>query len=121
MGPRVLVLTLSANRATSIIRCLKAKLKISNLRIAKLFSRHMKQAQQDSFLKEGCSLAVGTPSRVHKLIDSGSLDIKSISLICIDMKKDAKKLQIFTLKDMEQDMLKLFHSHIYPSMSKSTS
>jgi len=143
-GPHVVVLTQSANRATEIIRGLKAKLRPNNsskrkakgnkgfhrmrgqswgsakdtcnLRIAKLFARHMKPKQQEEFLKAGCAMAVGTPFRVQKLCDVNALDFRKCRLICFDTKKDVKGLNLFTLKDTAQAILKLFHEHIYPVM-----
>jgi len=116
-GPQILVITSSANRATNLIRGLKAKLNVVKLRIAKLFARHIKLHQQQAFLKGGCGLAVGTPSRIQKLCDNGALDVKhSVRLVCIDMKKDVKGLNLFMLKDIEAAMLNLFHNYVYPAM-----
>jgi superfamily II DNA/RNA helicase len=38
------------------------------VRVAKLFAKHIKIAEQKEILKRGCEMAVGTPGRVLKLV-----------------------------------------------------
>mmetsp|Transcript_3401 Transcript_3401/g.5096 ORF Transcript_3401/g.5096 Transcript_3401/m.5096 type:complete len:263 (+) Transcript_3401:133-921(+) len=85
----------------------------SGPRIAKLFARHQKVAEQEEFLKAGCGLAVGTPNRLLKLCESGILSWNNVKLVCFDTFKDKKKMNMFTIRDTEADVHTLFHKHIY--------
>ncbi|GAB5362689.1 hypothetical protein AAMO2058_000819400 [Amorphochlora amoebiformis] len=119
-GPSVVIITLSANRATDILKQVKAKLKLQGLKLAKLFARHIKQHEQEKFLKGGCGGAVGTPLRIQRLCESGALDFKEAEVVFVDLFRDKKNMNLFTIKDTEKAMVKLFHSCIYPALAENT-
>ena len=61
-------------------------------RIAKLFAKHMKVAEQQQHLQEHpVCIAAGTPNRLCKLADIEALKLSSLQLIVLDVHQDAKK------------------------------
>ncbi|KAI0237083.1 Protein cms1, partial [Massospora cicadina] len=67
-SPIILVITPSAIRAVSVAR--GAKEACMNLKVAKLFAKHLKVDEQIDFLnKSDVSLGVGTPNRIIKLVE----------------------------------------------------
>lgn len=109
--PIVLILCSSAIRATQIIQSISSKL--INIKIAKLFSKHIKINEQMEMLnKTHYNIAIGTPNRVKKLLDLGSLSLKATKIVLIDMKKDIKMFNILTLKEVKYDFYQLLYESI---------
>lgn len=92
--PVVLVITGHAQRAADIAKVLRrldepvAKSKGKPLPVAKLFARHFKVAEQESFLRNNvCPVAVGTPQRVHDLLEKGdeaTLKLSNLRALILD-------------------------------------
>lgn len=61
-------------------------------RIAKLFAKHFKVAEQQKLL-EGAAVGVasGTPNRLCKLADLGALKTDHLQLLVLDVHLDAKQ------------------------------
>ncbi|KAI8854951.1 U3-containing 90S pre-ribosomal complex subunit-domain containing protein [Chytridium lagenaria] len=98
---RVIIVTPSAERAIAIIPQLKKTAKV-----AKLFARHMKVAEQERYLKKkkDVNVCIGTPNR-FELIDALSLD--NVDYIILDGSKDQKDRTIFNFKELEADVLQI--------------
>jgi len=111
--PFVVIVSGSANRCVEIIKSVSKGLKC---KVAKLFSRHVKIQEQVDILKNHHPVAVGTPNRLHKLIEIGALSISQTKLILIDMEKDAKNFTILSMKDVKQDFLDLMNSDVTPEL-----
>eukprot|EP00124_Ichthyophonus_hoferi_P004494 Ihof_evm2s503 gene=Ihof_evmTU2s503 len=67
--PTVLIITLSGQSAADVFRELKEF--NTMCRVAKLFAKHLDVAEQTAYLAKGkCRIAVGTPNRIQKLIET---------------------------------------------------
>ena len=62
-APSLLFVTGAATRATDLHRELK-DFNTANLRVAKLFAKHMKVEEQKDMLKKKTYVGVGTPNRL---------------------------------------------------------
>ena len=61
-------------------------------RIAKLFAKHMKVAEQQEQLQQHpLCIAAGTPNRLCKLADIEALQLTQLQLVVLDVHQDAKK------------------------------
>ena len=61
-------------------------------RIAKLFAKHMKVAEQQQHLQQHpLCIAAGTPNRLCKLADIEALQLSQLQLVVLDVHQDAKK------------------------------
>lgn len=109
-SPKVLIITHSAMRAIHFTKALRGLRK--DLRVAKLFSRHLKVEEQKKELLKGCEVAVGTPNRVLKLVGVGALSFTNTSHLLIDASKDVKTTTIFDLSGVREDFFKFFHAHV---------
>eukprot|EP00246_Nothoceros_aenigmaticus_P015254 TRINITY_DN6252_c0_g2_i1.p1 TRINITY_DN6252_c0_g2~~TRINITY_DN6252_c0_g2_i1.p1 ORF type:complete len:258 (+),score=39.79 TRINITY_DN6252_c0_g2_i1:64-837(+) len=106
----MLVLCSSANRCVDILRALKTF--CIECQPAKLFAKHMKVEEQVQGLKRRVNIAAGTPNRVKKLVDIGALGLGDLSLVLLDMHKDAKGLTVLTVPDVKKDFWELYVSHL---------
>jgi protein CMS1 len=96
-SPRVLIVTWGAMRTMDIIK----KMKPFEVRVAKLFSKHFKVAQQRDMLQQNYHpIAVGTPNRLEKLLEVGALSLNQTDLILIDMSQNQKKATILEANDV---------------------
>ena len=50
-------------------------------------------------------VAVGTPHRLHKLIELGALSLSKTQIILIDLIRDSKNLNMLTMNDVKNDLL----------------
>ncbi|KAJ3097825.1 hypothetical protein HDU97_004522 [Phlyctochytrium planicorne] len=100
---RVVVITMSAERAIEIIPRLKKSIKV-----AKLFARHMKVKDQVEVLKKkDVSVCVGTPNRIAKVMELGALTADNISYVIFDGAADKKERTVFSMKELEPDVLSI--------------
>lgn len=61
-------------------------------RIAKLFAKHIKVAEQQAHLQQHpLCIAAGTPNRLCKLADVEALQLSQLQLVVLDVHQDAKK------------------------------
>ncbi|OZJ04871.1 hypothetical protein BZG36_02607 [Bifiguratus adelaidae] len=112
-SPLVLIMTGSAIRATDIIRALE-ELKRSG-KIAKLFAKHLKVAQQIGYLKSNVvNIGVGTASRLSKLIAEDALKLDRLETLILDCVPDKKNLHLFQLEN-GTDIFELLDTHIVPA------
>ena len=60
-------------------------------RIAKLFAKHFKEEEQTKYLEEHTvKIATGTPNRLRKLAEKGTLRLGALHLLILDIEVDAK-------------------------------
>lgn len=79
--------------------------------MAKLFAKHFKVTEQMAILsKQSFPIAVGTPNRILKLAELGALKFAKTQLVLIDMAKDQKSFDIFSLLDVKRDFYELINS-----------
>ena len=111
-SPTVIVISGNSNRACAIIKQLNGLgLKLP---IAKLFSRHMKVAQQKEMLaNRGFACGVGTPNRVLKLLDLEYLNLKRTKLVILDMSRDLKGYHMLKQRDTAMDTANLLQRHLF--------
>lgn len=117
-APFVLILSSSAVRANDLAKDLRVKLR--NLKTAKLFAKHLKvQAQVDLLQQEFNALAVGTPNRLAKLLEMGALSLARCRLVVLDTTfKDSKAFNLLTLPGVAKDSALLLQEHVLPEMAK---
>lgn len=99
--PRIIIICPGATRATIVRNSLR---KILKCKIAKLFAKHFKIHDQIELLKTHHAVVVGTPCRIHKLIELGALSLSHCLLILLDITKDKKKLNLLTISDIKRDL-----------------
>lgn len=111
-SPVVLVVCASAQRASEIIKSMSAKL--IKCKIAKLYAKHFKvQEQIDMLSKEYYPVAIGTPNRLSKLIELGSLSLRHTRVALIDITLDSKKYNILTLHEIKEDFYRLLYTDLF--------
>eukprot|EP00040_Diaphanoeca_grandis_P023400 m.127219 g.127219 ORF g.127219 m.127219 type:complete len:288 (+) comp29256_c2_seq2:1-864(+) len=110
-APRVVIVCQSAIRCVEVCRML-GDLKIG--KIGKLFGKHKQQSQQAYFLKNtSFSCAIGTPSRIGKLVADGSLNLKHCCRCVFDATyEDSKQRTLFEQPDVRRDLLGLLREHL---------
>eukprot|EP00164_Ancoracysta_twista_P003945 GFYU01005288.1.p1 GENE.GFYU01005288.1~~GFYU01005288.1.p1 ORF type:complete len:370 (-),score=107.08 GFYU01005288.1:1088-2080(-) len=104
-SPTLLIVTHSAVRAVEVIKCLDVFK--SHCKVGKLFAKHMKVDQQQHYLaSEKLCIAVGTPSRLQQLCESGHLKLDATPMLLFDVRENMKRQ---TLLDMlTQDVMSFF-------------
>ncbi|KAJ1341290.1 hypothetical protein BSLG_004152 [Batrachochytrium salamandrivorans] len=100
---RLLIVCSSAERTLEIIKGFKATL--LNVRILKLFARHIKLPEQVGLVNtKAFPIGVGTPHRIAKLLmdDSAQPGLSKLQHIVFDQSyMDSKKLQLFDSAEKE--------------------
>eukprot|EP00980_Cylindrotheca_fusiformis_P007264 scaffold1525_cov142-Cylindrotheca_fusiformis.AAC.64 len=102
MSPLVIVISISARRAVSVLK----ELSPFNVRVAKLFPKQGSIEEQASLLQSTCMpIAVCTPHRLLALVEEESISLSDTQLIVIDTHQDAKKFSVDTLPDTAPHLL----------------
>ncbi|KAG7396276.1 cms1 ribosomal small subunit [Phytophthora boehmeriae] len=113
-SPYFLILCSSALRAVEVLKYLTS----FKCRVAKLFGKHMKISEQmDQLARVYCPIAVGTPARVKKLLETDALSLKHTTHVIFDMEKDKKQMTILELKDTASEMVDLLQFHFIPHLN----
>jgi hypothetical protein len=114
--PFVLLLSSSAVRANELAKDLRVKLR--NLKTAKLFAKHLKvDAQVEVLQSEFNALAVGTPNRLIKLLELNAMSLARCRLVVLDSSfKDSKSFDLLTLPGVAKDTALLLRDHVLPAM-----
>lgn len=89
--------------------------------VAKLFARHFKVEEQDAWLRaQPAPLGVGTPHRVHTLIQQGSCRLDHLAALIIDFSwTDAKQRTVFDTPETRDAMLHLLSDkHVRAAMQR---
>ena len=105
---KVLIVCSGALRCLEVIKNLKS---VPQLKVAKLFAKHMKMEEQIRALKKTPFLiAVGTPARIMKILeqDEGAIPLKKLDYLIIDGTfKNKKSMTVYDLLDTQMDLKKL--------------
>jgi protein CMS1 len=114
--PLVLVLCSGAKRAAEVINSLSQRV---HCRISKLFAKHFKVTEQvETLAKHHYPIAVGTPNRVHTLLELGALCLRSTLVVLVDLKEDAKQFSTLTLDGVREDLYKLLGTWVCAERKK---
>ena len=108
-SPVCIIICPSALRCTQVIANLSNKYKC---RIAKLFAKHMKVEEQIDALKKSYPLAVGTPSRINRLIELGALSITQCTTIILDITPDIKKIHLLNSHETQKDVYSFIETSV---------
>ncbi|RFU28134.1 hypothetical protein B7463_g8191, partial [Scytalidium lignicola] len=101
-SPHTIVVTAAGLRAADVARALR-KFQAKDVKIAKLFAKHIKMQDSIKFLKSTrTGIAVGTPTRLKDLIEQGALAIDRLERIVIDASyMDQKKRGILEMRETQ--------------------
>ena len=133
----VIIVCISARRAVQILK----QLSPLNVRAAKLFAKHMDLDEQKTMLRTNSfGIAVGTPNRLLKLIESGdttdggsgsdsddsdgptaasgALSLEATELLVIDNHEDSKAFTVCTMNDTAPDLMQFLHKAVVPQLRK---
>lgn len=139
-SPMVLIVCISARRAVQVLK----QLSPLNVRAAKLFAKHMDLDEQITILRTNSfGIAVGTPNRLLKLVESGgnggdgsgsdsdsddsdddsgstggALSLDGTELLVIDNHEDSKAFTVCTMNDTAPDLMQFLHKAVVPQMRK---
>ncbi|TDH68294.1 hypothetical protein CCR75_003243 [Bremia lactucae] len=117
-SPIFLILCSSALRCVQVIKPLAS----FKCKVAKLFAKHMKADEQAKQLARNfLPIAVGTPARVKKLLETEALSLKHTTHVIFDMQKDKKQLTVLDLKDTASEMVDLLQFYLIPHLNKNDS
>ena len=98
-APAVLILSLSARRCVSLL----PHLAVFGCRVGKLFAKHVKDRRGGGVA--GPRIAVGTPQRVHALVEAGKLPLAGLKLLFVDASwRDVKGFSVFEQRDAAEDL-----------------
>ena len=61
-------------------------------------------------------VAIGTPSRLRKLIEYGALKLTETRVILVDITPDMKQFSILSLNDVKNDFYSLLCENIHPEI-----
>lgn len=109
-SPALLVISLGALRSLELLRGLKMFTR--GCRAVKLFAKHMKVEEQAALLKARVNIACGTPSRIKKLIDMEALSLSRLKLVVLDMQRDPKSFNLFTLPQVSNEFWDLYKGYL---------
>ncbi|RLN71917.1 hypothetical protein BBJ28_00015913 [Nothophytophthora sp. Chile5] len=114
-SPYFLVLCSSALRCVEVLKHVAS----FKCRVGKLFAKHMKVSEQGEQLSRiFFPIAVGTPARVKKLLETDALSLKHTTHVIFDMEKDKKQLTIMELKDTATEVMDLLQFYFIPQLNK---
>lgn len=110
-SPALLYISSSAIGACNFIkRCPRIN---GGRKIAKLFSKHIKiQEQQDLLTHTKVCVAAGTPNRIIKLIEIGTLKLDNLQLVVVDVGLDGKKRTLLDVSEVREDFWKLYNLYL---------
>ena len=115
--PVTLILGSSAIRCVGILKHLREF--HEQCKIGKLFAKHFKIEEQQKVLEEEfIKLAVGTPNRLEKLVESGALKLDDLQLVVVDMVQDAKEKTIFEIPEVRKDLFLFIQNCLLPRLKE---
>lgn len=129
-SPMVLILCISARRAVSLLKEMAGM----NVRVAKLFAKHMNVAEQEQDLEDNSyGIAVGTPNRLLKLFEgtnddgdtegkpNGALCLDYTQLVILDCHEDQKRFTVCTMNDTAPDLVRFLQVAVVPELRRRKS
>ncbi|KAJ2556728.1 Protein cms1 [Coemansia sp. RSA 1933] len=112
-APQVLVICSSALRVLELVKRLRP---LSQRTVLKLFSRHIKIAEHKRILKSApVDIAIGTPNRIHKLMQDGDLKPNRLRLVVIDSWVDDKMRVVIDMDDTRADLFAIWRDILLPA------
>ncbi|KAM0882588.1 hypothetical protein ACQ4PT_032199 [Festuca glaucescens] len=109
-SPALLVISLGALRSLELLRGLKMFTR--GCHAVKIFAKHIKVEEQVALLKDRVNIACGTPSRIKKLIDMEALSLSRLKLVVLDMQRDPKSFNLFTLPQVSNEFWDLYKGYL---------
>lgn len=108
-SPAVVVICSGARRGCDVINTLSQNLKC---KIGKLFAKHFRIQDQIEILKSThFPVVVGTPNRLHKLVEMGALSLTHTVLVVVDLCEDVKGFNVMSLSDTKNDFYSFMSSY----------
>jgi len=85
-----------------------------DVEIGKLFAKHASLDDQVTYLTtKNPSIVVGTPNRVHALVEKDALSLDHCKLVVVDMARDVKKMSVLDAKDTGLHFFQFYHQHLH--------
>lgn len=112
-SPVCIIVCSSAIRCTQVIANLSNRYKC---RIAKLFAKHMKVEEQVELLKKSFPIAVGTPSRMNRLVELGALHLSQCTTVILDITPDIKQVQLLNSHETQKDTFDFIETAVCPEL-----
>lgn len=109
-SPALLVISLGALRSLELMRGLRMFTR--GCHAVKLFAKHIKVEEQVTLLEGRVNIACGTPSRIKKLIDMEALSLSRLKLVVLDMQRDPKSFNLFTLPQVSNEFWDLYKGYL---------
>ena len=82
--------------------------------VAKLFAKHMKEAEQADYLRSSkAKIAVGTPHRLHRLCAAGCLKLSELKLVVFDSHPDVKGCTLFDQKQQRDSLVAWYKGSLH--------
>lgn len=112
--PILLFVSSAATRVVELNRS-AAKFK-GNCKTVKLFAKHMKISKQEQFLESHVvHFGIGTPSRIFKLIQTGSLKTSRMKYVILDWTwRDKKLRRMIDIPEVRGELINLLKDFIFP-------
>jgi hypothetical protein len=109
-APALVVVTGSAARAVQLL----AQLAPFKARVGKAFAKHISLDEQRAQLQSAppITAAVGTPHRLCKLLDDGTLSLALCGAVVFDMAPDAKGFSVLESFGTKDECFQLFSRHL---------
>ncbi|XP_073229504.1 uncharacterized protein C3orf26 homolog [Porites lutea] len=113
-APILLVLSSAATRAVDLNRS-AAEFK-GNCKTVKLFAKHMKMSEQESFLDSHVvHFGIGTPSRILKLLQNGTLKTSRLKYVILDWTwRDQKLRRMIDIPEVRGELINLLKDFVFP-------
>jgi len=112
-SPLVILVSSSAVAANDLAKMLPNLNK--GCKVAKLFAKHFKVGEQLQALQASCTnIATGTPNRMDKLAEEGSLKLGRLQLVVLDVALDAKQRCLLDIPEVCKDFWTFFTKHVKP-------
>ncbi|KAM7446900.1 cms1 ribosomal small subunit [Porites harrisoni] len=113
-APILLFVSSAATRAVDLNRS-AAEFK-GNCKTVKLFAKHMKMSEQESFLESHVvHFGIGTPSRILKLLQNGALKTLRLKYVILDWTwRDQKLRRMIDIPEVRGEVINLLKDFVFP-------
>ncbi|KAK6353408.1 hypothetical protein TWF696_005374 [Orbilia brochopaga] len=112
-SPHTLVIAPAALRAADLVRTLR-KYQTPDAAVAKFFAKHVKLSEAAAYAtKTRIGIAVGTPARIVDLIRDGSLQMRYLARVVLDVSYlDAKQRGMWDIKEVQDRVVELLNMEV---------
>jgi len=113
-APVLLFVSSAATRVVELNRS-SAEFK-GNCKTVKLFAKHMKMSEQEQFLESHVvHFGIGTPSRILKLLQNGSLKTLRLKYVILDWTwRDQKLRRMIDIPEVRGELINILKDYIFP-------